>query len=256
MIPCLICLGRYGDILNALPIAKHMADEAGAPVKFVVARQFESLLKAMSYVTPIIARHPDYGEGLKGEMQRFPDAVVAQWHCHPTDQKKITGSFQTEIYRIAGYADLFYKMPLVLDNRNAAREEALAKRFLTGRERPILFAGNSYSSTFTPARVLYRVLVHKYGKRVIDMAHVRAYSPEDLLGLFERAACLVTVDTMHFHLARVTPKLPVVALLNDGWYGSVPYAPNVVEHFQYSKVVATSKPWVDNFVAQVERAAS
>ena len=35
----------------------------------------------------------------------------------------------------------------------------------------------------------------------------------DLLALFERAKCLVTVDTAHLHLAYACPTLPVVAII-------------------------------------------
>jgi hypothetical protein len=45
---------------------------------------------------------------------------------------------------------------------------------------------------------------------------LRAGRVYDLLGLFEKAEALVTIDTLHLHLSAAVPTLPVYALICDG----------------------------------------
>lgn len=53
----IVMLGRYGDILNCLPIAKAVADRYGKP-HFFVAREFASVLDGVSYVIPEVLDIP------------------------------------------------------------------------------------------------------------------------------------------------------------------------------------------------------
>jgi hypothetical protein len=70
-----------------------------------------------------------------------------------------------------------------------------------------------------------------------DMKAERFY---DLIGLMEKAVCLVTVDSGPLHLAQAVPTLPVIALITDQisrWHGS-PARPNHVLRIRYSEFEA------------------
>ncbi len=48
-ISCVVQLGRYGNIINILPLLRHIHAHHGTPV-LMVSRQFSDLLEGVSYV--------------------------------------------------------------------------------------------------------------------------------------------------------------------------------------------------------------
>ena len=56
---CYIQLGRYGDILNLLPLL-HKDSLAGVKPKLMVAAEYAPLLDGVSYVEPVIYPGPHY----------------------------------------------------------------------------------------------------------------------------------------------------------------------------------------------------
>lgn len=215
--PIVCCLGRYGDILNALPIAYELSRTVGRP-KFVVSKQFWTILKGVSYVDPVVW-DIDYKE-LPRAIARLPkEAIICQSYKHP-DQRRLTESYQKEAWRVAGWLDKFGTLPLIFDKRNVEREYRVSERY-------VLFAGTSVSSPMDTDAIWMRL------SDQFSMAHpMKQETPYDLLGQIESSQCIVTVDTMHLHLARAT-HTPIVALINNGWYGSVPQG-NVKAAIRYA----------------------
>lgn len=250
--PVVCCLGRYGDICNALPIAWQLHEETGQKVKFVVAKEFWKILDGCSYVQPVVW-DIKYNEIPKA-MTRLADsnAVICQTHSHP-DNRRLTDSYQKESWRVAGWLDRFCKLPLVFDKRDSKREERLVNEIFGAQdaEKPIiLFSGKSVSSPFS--FVPFLEMINKEFSathRILNMSDLRAEAIYDVLGLMDRAAVLVTVDTMHLHMARAS-KVPVIAIINEGWLGSVPLA-NVKRTFRYSE--ATPKAVVDAIRDVIEK---
>lgn len=213
----IICLGRYGDIMNALPIAYELA-KGGEKPKFCCSQEFWSVLEGCSYVQPVVwgLEYMQLPTAIKYTHGHNP--IICQAYRHP-DSTHRTDSYQREAYRHAGYLDSFYKLPLVFDQRSPEREAALAGGLPEGA---ILWAGKSVSSPFAGAGAVWDALKREYGDRLVDIANLKAERVYDLLGLFDRAAGLVCTDTMHLHLSRAS-KIPVVAMINNGWFGSVPH---------------------------------
>ena len=109
----------------------------------------------------------------------------------------------------------------------------------SGLDKPIILVSTtSFSSRYKYADKLIATL-RGLDAEIIDMDNVRAKKVYDLLGLYERADCLVSVDTMHHHLSRAS-YLPVVLLRNDGWKGSHP-VPQVRASWRYSELEDLSK---------------
>jgi hypothetical protein len=220
-----VMLGRYGDICNCLPFLKAEAD-AGRRPTLVVAQEFADILDGVSYVDRIV---------WEGAYDRLPDAlrwlhrdkgirapVVCQYHRNPYDKARLCDSYQKEVWRLAGRVDEFeHRGPLVFDRRNEERECALSAKYST--DKPLILVGlESVSSPLENANAILRAVVEGFGKThdVVNLSNVKASRIYDLIGLFDRAACLVTADTAFLHLARAS-SVGVVALLNDGWRGSV-----------------------------------
>jgi hypothetical protein len=68
--------------------------------------------------------------------------------------------------------------------------------------------------------LLFQTIREEAGPRgilVFDMRHIRAPYFGLLLGLFDRAGLLVTIDTGTLHLAGAHKKVPYIALVQDRW---------------------------------------
>lgn len=241
--PIIVCLGRYGDIVNVLPIAHSLFLETGKAPKFCVSEEFWTILEGVSYVKPVVWNR-DYKElpwAIKRVQDESEKVVIAQSYMHP-DTSRQTDSYQKEAWRHAGYLDQFGKLPLVFDKRDLAREKELDLKvaLLTNpynvNNATILVASKSVSSPYRDD-LLGRVRKEFPGYNVVDLCSIKAPRIYDLIGIIENSACLVTVDTVHLHLARAT-QTPVVSLVNEGWFGSVPQG-NIKACFRYSEATAS-----------------
>lgn len=209
----MVVLGRYGDICNGLPIGYEIFRTTNEKPKFFVSSEFASILDGVSYVQPMVW-NVDYKE-IKKAIDRIPNPIVCQAYKHP-DQRRLTDSFQKESWRVAGWLDKFGTIPLVFDRRDKDREAALAQKYGVD-ECSILVAGSGVSSPFKMD--LWKEMQGVEG--IVNLSQVRAEKIFDIIGLIERARLLITIDSSPLHFARAT-KTKVVALVNDGWFGSVP----------------------------------
>lgn len=223
-----VMLGRFGDIISILPLLKSEAD-AGRRPTLVVAQEFASILDGVSYCDRIV---------WEGGYDRLPDAlrwlrrdkgiampVVCQVHTNPRDRARLTSSYQTECWRLAGRLDAFAKRgPLEFDQRDTVREELYASRVCGGADKPVILVGlDSVSSPLNNTDGIYLEVRSRFlhSHEVIDLGMLppaeRIY---DLITLFDKSACLICADTSYAHLARAS-KVPLVAILNHGWRGSI-----------------------------------
>lgn len=240
-----VMLGRYGDICNMLPMLKAEAD-AGRRPTLVVAQAFADILDGVSYVDRIVwdgdyDRLPDALRWLRKD-KGIPAPIVCQYHRNPLDKGRLTRSYQSECWRLAGKLDDFAKRgPLVFDQRDPVRETALISRLrMAGAlpTKPLVLVGlESHSSPLANANAILLAIVHRFGDthEVVNLSNVKAERIYDLIALFDSAALLIAADTVFLHLARAS-KVPLVAILNDGWRGSV------VEHAKASIRYANAEP--------------
>lgn len=219
------CLGRYGDIINALPIAFEIFRTTGEKPRFVVSKQFWTILEGCSYVQPVVW-DIDYKE-LPRAIARLPkDAIICQSYMHP-DNRRLTESYQKEAWRLAGWLDKFGTIPLVFDQRNKDDEIKFSGKG------PVLVALESVSSPISTAKSDAIWLKLWERDDVTFRGPMKCRRPFELLGQIETASCLIVADTMHLHLARAT-NTPIVAIINEGWFGSVPQG-NVKAVIRYSE---------------------
>lgn len=236
----MLCLGRLGDIINASMICYHEHLRTNQTVRLIVAKEFAPLLLGFSYI------HGVEFDGTQDELVRamqtmpYHEMKVLQSWKNP-DQSRQTRSYQVEAWRRAGKLDAFGTVPLVIDRRDKEREAKFCANF--PKDKPlILVATQSPSSPFKWADALVKALFEAFNKThlVVDISLFHAARPYDLLGLFDRAELLVTIDSFPLHLSRAS-KVPVIAILNDlgsvatpgSWAASVP-PPQAVKTYRYS----------------------
>lgn len=225
---CYVQLGRSGDIINILPLLYQHAKYSGTTPNLLVASDYASLLDGCSYVNPVI-HHGDFADlstALSANRSRFKDFIITQVYAHGMCVKPATSSFLIESWHRIGRASDWDQLQLVFDKRVMAREEELRRRFISISKPTILVASRGLSSPFPHTRQLMDLLNTELSPthHIIDLANIKATRFFDLLGLFDHAHALITIDTGHMHLARAS-KVPVVALVTDGptpWHTSAP----------------------------------
>ena len=225
-------LGRFGDIINVLPIAKKYAD-LGLRVAWAVLPEYANIFEGVSYVTPIVVktRLSNVAHGMRELKSRCVNVQSWQMYGNVAVGRRLTSSFAMEMWRMAGATADFENLPLVFDQRNFAREADLVKAVMGSAQRPLLFSGVGNSSPFPGSGeclATVRQIAAKHNCPVVDISHVKAARIYDMLGVFEASRGLVVIDSAYLHLTYATGT-PTFALTSEGppkdksaWYGSQP----------------------------------
>jgi len=211
-------LGRFGDLINIFPILKKIKDDSGFVPEVVVHRDFASVLDGISYAKPVIwdgAINDPHGAAKLCTGKRV---IITQIDGN----KNISRShecFAHKSWDIAGCYHLWGTLPYVFDRRNPDRERILASSCLSKEKKNILVATQAYSSPFKNSDDLLRDIRSEFPCfNVVDLGSVKAQKIYDMLGLYERSVCLITVDTSHIHLSAAT-RIPIVLLRPETWVG-------------------------------------
>lgn len=245
----IVQLGKFGDICNLLPIAKHLHNSGKTP-HWVVSINYMSILAGVDYV------HPDpvhfsvtrIKDALNYAKARYGNVLNGQPYG-----KEYTGpkddSYNLLAWKSCGFGEHFDDVntfPLVFNKRDFDREDFLAVQHgckNTGAAIILLAIGCARSSPFPSRSILMDSIYRKHGNRchIIDLCDVKAARIYDLLGLFEKATVLITADTYALHLAAAVPTLPVIALVNDKPFLSTRPRCRVVLKLKYSEAAERVK---------------
>ena len=226
----IVSLGRNGDVINLLPLAYWISQNGGC--NWLIAEEYHSILDGVSYITP----HSWHGspETLEQAIQfansSLQNPLISQVHKNP-DRQRLMDSYCKESWRLSGYK-YSTTWPLIFDKRSPEREKTLIKKYIDPHRKNVCVGTKSLSSPFPKANELI-AKIRGLDANVIDLDNVKAERIYDLIGLYDAADLLVCVDTVHIHLARAC-YTPLIAILNDGWYGSVT-PPQTVAEFRYSE---------------------
>lgn len=243
--PLILQLGRAGDIFNSLPLAEQMFRQTGERPLYMVAKAFAGILDGVSYVEPVIYDGP-FEELIMATFQArqlTTNIRVGQIYGKGLCNRETCTSFTRESWASAGAWAPWGSFPLTIDRRDADREAQLIRRCnLDPSKKLVLLALDGISSPFPYGRQVREHLERELpaGFQVLDMTPIKVNRLYDLLGLYDRAHCLVTIDTGTLHLAHATPELPVVSLINpypSDWHASA-WRPSHVARIFYSEVPA------------------
>lgn len=250
---CIVQLGRAGDVFNALPIAKHIADTEGKKPYFMISHEFAKLLDGVSYVIPypVDFSFHDLTPAIAAANKQFERVVVTQIYGKGRRQETQCESFSQESWRVAGYLEHYHDPTwnLVFDKRDSRQEFAWARRLYRKPNLPKILTNLTSATTAPFARgdeVLDAVRRAFWGTHeVIDIGKLRLPHMYDLLGLIDRAKVFVSIDTATLHLAAASTT-PLVALKNDaGWCSTVPRY-NCVAVLTYAQATPMRVIWAIN----------
>lgn len=235
-----ILLGRYGDLVNFLPVLKYDYDTIGKKSKIIVAKEYADLFESVSYAEPIIfnGHYRDYPTARNFAYNKLQDCKIIDVSVSGNGYKlaKRTTSFVRESWRLSGCPIPWGYLPVIIDIRNFEREKKLVNSVLSGKNKPIVLVNLEGNSS--PLKIdLKNKLMDQLRKLQDDFEVInlpRAEKFVDLLGLFEKANYLVTIDTGTLHLARAVPKLKVISLisdLKDEWHQSAWHPQDILRIF-------------------------
>ena len=188
--------GKTGDIIDALPIAKRIADNFGKP-DWIVCAKFASVFSGVSYLKPVkvhwylqdfvpkaqaqfgksydrIFMAQTFGKSWTGRRD-LPHNLVAWLNC---------GMTEAQFYDIKGF-------PLLFDKRDRSREDFLYRRSVKSSKPLLLMAtACARSSSFASHHVFGEAIRRRWNERfnIVDMCLLKAGRIFDLLGILERAA--------------------------------------------------------------------
>ena len=240
---CYVQNCKFGDVINCLPILYAKYKETGQKQTLMVSERFASVLSGCSYIQPEIwqGRWTDLKGALVRAKERFGSFVqlstFGEGHVIP----KKCPSFAIEQYRMGGVESRYGDMPLIFDQRSAEREAALVQKHVPPGKPFILIADTSESSPFAQADELYKLIVDNFGVtcNLIRLSEVRAEKIYDLLGLYDKAVAVVSVETVHLHLSAASG-VPVIALVTDKpemWHGTG-WRKQFLAHIRYGDFTA------------------
>jgi hypothetical protein len=227
---CVVCLGRNGDILNALPIAREISARQRRPVDFMVSTPYSGILDGCSYVNAIpvpldYSKAPDAIDLAKETHRKI---ILAQVFGTVWNKPNCGVHYNRYAWSAAGYEGKWSdpRMKLVFDRRDPIRERALIRSHVKVQPKPMLLIGlEGLTSAFKDRGRFESQFIGICEERfqIVDLKHVKGDQLYDLLGLFDLATALVTVDTSFLHLAAATPRLRVAHLAPDNfWLESEP----------------------------------
>jgi hypothetical protein len=218
-------LGRYGDIINSLPIARYLYETTGRKPAFIAAEECVGILDGVTYVEPVCFRghYGNLTQAIAINKPKFKNLVVAQVYGRQGIERH-TDSFCKEAWELSGMLPMYGKTLPYFDNRDNGREQDLVKSLLKQDKQNILVNLTGHSSPFVDASHVMYDIQRRWGDvfNVVDIGQVKAHRIYDLLGLIDAADLLITTDTATLHLAAAsaTPYVAFIADRPDLWYGS------------------------------------
>lgn len=257
--PCFVVLGKSGDIISLLPAMKRISDQSGVRPVMMVSDEYAGILDGVSYLVPwpVPFKWPaDMSRARQEAEKEFSIVVVPQFWNDDQPITPIRGDTSVKMnghewsFSIAAWPNQMAAqwcragatvkemetLPVIFDRRDLKREASLAATVNGWRKPVILYNLEGASCPFAHAPEILKTLWplrHLFD--LVDLSRLQAHRIYDLLGLYDRAAALITVDTATLHLAGAG-NVPYIALTNDGWSRAVPKGHCVLE-IPYSKVL-------------------
>lgn len=239
---CIVQLGRFGDILNILPIAKHIFDRDGKKPVIMVSKDYASILSAVSYADPYVFDAPftELSKAIVVAKAHFKNVLVSQMYGKGFSVIPKQPSFNTESWRAVGFLPMWNLLPLVLDVRDKTREKALMDRVIVKFDKPYVLLNFAGQSSPFPGEEIIADLRFRWSHMInfVDISNLKAEYLQDLLVLMENAAGMITIDTATLHMSSAT-RVRYVALITSGptlWHGSTPKG-NCVLQLRYNEVL-------------------
>lgn len=240
-------VGKFGDILSLLPAYWKLAEWNG-PGTVLTGRRWGCIFDRVSYVKTVQVPHDSLErvrENYRWGRERFGVVTVCQGGM---DNAYSGPTWEHGLCIHAGVPHLRRCGPVVLDRRVPAKEEEYLRTLPVEGEGAVIYNLTAETSPFRDWGIAEAL--EKTG-RAIDLNRYRADNFVDMIGLYERAALLVTVDTGTLHLARAVPSLPV-AHFYPPTYGRTDRLDQSILYSPY-QAAASHTTWLLNWLRKTWR---
>lgn len=245
-------MGAIGDIISSLPAIQWESRRVHTQATVFCEKKYAPLFDRTSYARAIPLDIP-YGQHTRAMMTaRKMMPSVRSMQVFVTDGQKhkpTSESFQRDAWEKIGMGQRWEQIGLVFDRRDPVAEADLTAR-IRG-DKPVLLINHQGKSAPFPGAI--RLMAEVYQKlgdefQIIDLSLLQGENFVDLLGLYDRAACLVTVDTSTLHLAQAS-SIPVVPLMNPApWVCALPRANHLrwmyYDNWSPAEVIAAARSTV------------
>jgi hypothetical protein len=241
--------------MNVMPIAARWR------CAMVVHRDYESLVSGCSAIDVQIwdGSLEDPQGAADWARKRYSNVIITQLFGRGgrNDDRHCSQYCLDEWHR-AGCLEHHGKWPLYFDLRSEMREAELVKKYDDGRPM-LLLSLKGVSGPYKDADRLRGEIIERWGQRlnIVDLPSVKAKRFYDLLGLYDMAALLVTIDTSTLHLAAAS-QVPAIELLSfepEDWHGSVPRG-NCILSMKYREVRGREAEIHEMIAQRVNRCSS
>jgi hypothetical protein len=218
----IVLLGRFGDIVNSLPIAIDL-HRKGHQIFWYVRPEFVPLLEGVSYVTPVVWNGPidQPGPAIEDARSRGYNRVLPiQVEGNPEPLAEKTKNFSSESWRRAGYLEKFHILPCVFDQATPPPAD-----WNPVGDKPILaYCLQAYTSPYAEdlKQDLVQWLKENFGEHfsMVELGRSK-WRPDSLYFILRESAVLLSIDTFPLHMAYAAGT-PTIALTPRGWIGSEP----------------------------------
>ena len=203
---CIVQLGRIGDILNILPLVRHISETEGRPI-LMVHEDYKDI--EVDYCDLLVwnkGAWSDLDPAVRFAKSKFKRVIVSQIHGSRWQGERKCASFCIESWLQAGYEQEWGKHGLTFSPPHYLSDKSIPHD-------SILVNAKGFSSPFAKAGELMDLL-GTLNRPIIDLSTLKLPRIQDLLHYYANAACLVTIDTATLHLAAAS-QIPVVAIVSD-----------------------------------------
>lgn len=224
----LICLGRAGDLLNALGVAS-VYRRRGYSVTILTSPPYASIVQASDFalrVVPVECVSRGLGQALYIAEQEFDTIRVCQAHGReggkPAPRRNpLEKHWDQEAFVRAGLTAFHHHAePPPSLHPSVSEATRIFKHFKVTPSTPYIVTCFEGKSSPVPQDTRLRLMSMFMDVRgVVNLDGFRCESVVDLLPLLEHAVGLITVDTSILHLSRWS-ETPTLALVNEGWLGT------------------------------------
>ena len=238
---CVVQLGRYGDLINILPLLLWIYNNYGKPY-VMVSREFVGLFDGISYAEPFPVDFKDNQvlPAMALAKSTFKHVIQTQIWGEGYEQDKQTNAYNRESWRMGGILGQFEnKAWRPLFDQETPEWALEGDELCDGRPLILTNLTQGQSSPFDQGAQVLKTLKALFGVQyqVFDVGQCQFKRLQYLLPLIRRAAVVVSLDTSLLHLAAAT-NTPVVALLNhQPWLGTICRC-CVVRAYTYSEAAA------------------
>lgn len=252
---CLIQLGKLGDIINILPVCKHLADsQPSKKISVMVSREFANIFDGVSYVEPHLFLDEFAKLNAAREMAgaAYKKVINAQIYGHGFKIDRKTEAYNKESWMQSGFLEHFHnpQWKPVFDKRDLAREESVAKKlFVTNKPKIVMNLTAAHTSPFSKGMFVSAAIKNIFSSthEVVEIGKLKLHRIYDLIGIIERAELFISIDTATLHLAAAT-STPVIALVNN-----IPWAASCVR-YNCAGLLLYNQAGPDNLAGMIRKA--